>query len=255
MKLPLIGETKPVYLYAGGAILIVGYVLWRKKQTAASAAAAQTSTTPDPNAIDPATGMTYAEEAAGTYGATPAYGGIDPATGIPYANENTQPVNTLSSSPITSNEQWATEALQDGQELGATGALTEQAIQDYLSQSPTGLPGGEYELMQGILGLIGPPPVGSFRLIQQTAPISTSTPPPPPPTSPPPPALTGTNPPSAATHLTPYVVQHNDTLYGIASSHHESLSQLEADNPVYLTNPKYEHGDLIFAGDTVMLEE
>jgi LysM repeat protein len=46
-------------------------------------------------------------------------------------------------------------------------------------------------------------------------------------------------------------VQRNQTLGGIAASHHESLQTLLADNPVYRTNSRYRGGNRIFAGDKV----
>lgn len=51
--------------------------------------------------------------------------------------------------------------------------------------------------------------------------------------------------------LSTVTVQHNQTLGGIAAAHHESLSQLFADNPVYKQNPKYRGGNRIWAGDKV----
>lgn len=263
MKIPLVGDVKPIWLATAGIIFGGGFLYWRKKQAAsaaANAAAAATSTDQDPNAIDPNTGMTYAEEGSDVYGATSAYGGIDPASGIPYIDEGSTSsagtTSTLSETPITSNEQWAITAEQDAQDyLGASNALATQAVSDYIAQSPTGLAANEYSLMQAVVGLIGNPPVGTFRLIQATTPpTGTSPPPPPPPTSPPPPP-TSPPPPPAGASFEPYVVKRGDTLSGIAASHGETLAQVEKDNPVYLTNPKYDHGDLIFAGDTVMLED
>lgn len=66
VKVPLFGQVKKTYAYAGGAAIagIGGYVLWRRKQQSAAAASASASTTPsvtDPagnvcEALDPTTG-------------------------------------------------------------------------------------------------------------------------------------------------------------------------------------------------------
>lgn len=46
-------------------------------------------------------------------------------------------------------------------------------------------------------------------------------------------------------------VSHGQTLGGIAKAHHETLSQLRQDNPIYWSNRKYQNGNRIFAGDKV----
>lgn len=253
MKIPGIGEVKPIWMVAAVGSFGVGYIVWRRqKQAQATADAAAAQSTDD--SIDPSTGMPYADEESGDAGIM---GSIDPETGYPYAYENSGSGtgNTLSTSPITSNEEWITEAEQDAQyDFGATEALSQSAIADYIAQSPAGLPSNEYQLVSQIIATIGPPPVGSFRLIQAQGTTVTTPPPPPPPpptgTSPPPPP-TGT----PDKTLVPYIVKPHDTLSGIAASHGETLAEVESDNPVYLTNPKYDHGDLIFSGDKVMLEE
>jgi hypothetical protein len=75
------------------------------------------------------------------------------------------------------------------------------------------------------------------------------------PLPPPPPAPTpNPNPtprPVAQTHT--YIVRHNDTLSGIAAHAGISLDELRRLNPVYWTNPKYQQGNMIWAGDRVVL--
>lgn len=57
--------------------------------------------------------------------------------------------------------------------------------------------------------------------------------------------------PVAQTHV--YKVQHGDTLSGIAARAGISLDELRRLNPVYWTNPKYNQGNSIWAGDSVVL--
>lgn len=74
----------------------------------------------------------------------------------------------------------------------------------------------------------------------------------------PPPANTTTTapappaPPAAPSTQTIQIVD-GETLSGIASEYGESLSQLLAMNPVYTTNPKYQGGNMIWAGDSVVV--
>ena len=184
MKIPGIGEVKPVYLYAGtGAVLAaVAYGFYKKKQSAASVAnaAAATAAIGDTGnqgngTIDPTTGVAYADEG-GVYG----YGGIDPETGIPYQYENSafsQYEEYGSQQTYATNEDWASAAIEYAQsDLGATQVLSQQAVSDYLAQSPQGLPANEYTLMSELLALIGPPPTGSFQLHEATT-ISGGNPP------------------------------------------------------------------------------
>lgn len=177
MKVPGLGEVKTPYVVGGGVVFVgvIGYAYYRnKKQNAAAAAAATTSNTAaatDVNGIgagssgiDPATDIPYADEQGGS-----TYGGIDPQTGVPYYDEVTQSSTTTNPNAITTNQQWIEQAEADGQNLfGATYALAVQAVEDYISQSTKGLPANEYQLIQSIVAELGPPPVGTFRLIQSS---------------------------------------------------------------------------------------
>lgn len=66
-----------------------------------------------------------------------------------------------------------------------------------------------------------------------------------------PPTKQPPSPPKAQTHV--YIVQHGDTLSGIAAKNHTTLAEIKTLNPVYWTNPKYDNGNMIFAGDKVTL--
>lgn len=180
MKIPGIGEVKPVYVYAGaGAVAAaVVYGFYKKRQTAAqnasTAAAAIADTSNQGNgSIDPVTGVAYSDEG-GVYG----YGGIDPSTGIPYNYENSafaQYEEYGSQQQYSTNESWAEAAVEYAQsDLGATQALAQQTVSDYLAQNPQGLPANEYTLMSELLALIGPPPTGSFVLHESTTTTTTS---------------------------------------------------------------------------------
>lgn len=108
---------KAVYVGAGLAGLILAYSYYKKRSTGAVATGTSTNAY-DPNAIDPATGMTYADEQAmgnGTYGSVglgaasggpqylPGQGWYDPATGQLIGNP---PVGS-NSSAYSSNSAWA----------------------------------------------------------------------------------------------------------------------------------------------------
>ena len=56
---------------------------------------------------------------------------------------------------------------------------------------------------------------------------------------------------AAAQAFTKVTIKKGDTLSAIAKANNESLSQLLKDNPVFTTNPKYQGGNMIFAGGTV----
>jgi hypothetical protein len=195
MKIPGIGEVKPVYAVGGGALIlgVVGYAYYKdKKSKSAAAAAATTSAAASTGTgIDPATGIPYVDETGGGSsgidpetgipyaeedGSDNTYGGIDPNTGLPYYDEITQSSTTTNPNAITTNQQWIEQAESDAQNLfGATSAVAQAAVEGYMSQTSAGLPANEYTLMQSVVGELGPPPTGSFRLIQATG--GTTTPP------------------------------------------------------------------------------
>lgn len=189
MKIPGIGEVKPVYAVGGGALIlgVVGYAYYKNGKAKKAAAAATTTSAAvtaagSSSGIDPATGIPYVDEVgAGSSGIDPetgipyadeegednTYGGIDPNTGLPYYDEITQSSTTTNPNTITTNQAWIEQAESDAQNLfGATTAVAQAAVEGYMSQSSAGLPANEYTLMQSVVGELGPPPTGSFRLIQ-----------------------------------------------------------------------------------------
>lgn len=58
---------------------------------------------------------------------------------------------------------------------------------------------------------------------------------------------------AAATAFNKVTIKKGDTLSAIAKANNESLAQLLKDNPVFTTNPKYQGGNMIFAGGTVKI--
>ena len=58
---------------------------------------------------------------------------------------------------------------------------------------------------------------------------------------------------AASSALTKYTIKAGDTLSAIAKANGESLTQLLKDNPVFTTNPKYQNGNMIWAGGTVKI--
>jgi len=158
-------KSKPVLIGGGVTVAIVYFTyMKRKKAQAASAAAA----TPDPNAIDPATGLPYSQE--GGYGQDAGIG-YQYSVPNPYVGQAGS-LTTNSGAGYTSNTAWVADAEQYAvNTFGASITLFASAVGKYLAQSPSGLNGDEYQLMSEVIGLIGQPPNGSFRLIQ-AAPVS-----------------------------------------------------------------------------------
>ena len=137
VKLPGVGGVSKKALTIGGlaAAAVVTLFYLRKRSSSTSAASSTAGAATDPNAIDPATGLTYAAEAAGgsdyvdpglqdtsggpTYGAT---GYMDPNTGQwVYGNTGT------GQAAATTNAQWSQNAISyltqnSGTDPGALGA-------------------------------------------------------------------------------------------------------------------------------------
>lgn len=91
-----------------------------------------------------------------------------------------------------------------------------------------------------------PPIHGGKPPVRQPAPAPT-----PAPTPTPNPTPRPAPPPRPQTHR--YTVVHGDTLWDIARRNHTDLATIRRLNPVYWTNPKYDQGNDIWAGDTVIL--
>lgn len=151
-------------LGAGG---IVGYIWYRKRQASNAATANSTSTGVDPNAIDPNTGIPYADEATyqGASGSTPgALGTYNPLTGqyTPGYGTGIPPVTVPAS-----NSQWSQAALTALEGAGFDATSTATALGLYLAGQP--LTADQYAIVQSGLGLEGQPPT-SVPAPQQIAP-------------------------------------------------------------------------------------
>lgn len=98
-----------------------------------------------------------------------------------------------------------------------------------------------------------PPPTTTAPPPVTTPPPSTSSPPPA--TTPPPGGTSGGPPATSPTATWTYTVESGDNLSSIAARNPTpvTLATLLQMNPVYTTNPKYQGGNLIFAGDHVVL--
>lgn len=96
---PKVGPVDKKYLWAGGALVagIVFYAYWKDRR-----AASGTTTAPDPNAIDPATGLPYSAETGAT--AASGVGSVANASGY-----GTGPATVA----ITTDQQWAQAVEQD----------------------------------------------------------------------------------------------------------------------------------------------
>jgi PASTA domain len=194
IHVPLLGNVKPVYLYGGiGAVVIIGGIAYYRHQAATAAAsnsAASTSTdtsgtgSADPNAIDPSTGLTYAEEASGSQGSFP-YGGVSDYGGSYYGNGNItgydQYGNPIYSTGITgsntytTNADWATAAEDDLAALNVDSATSATAISRILAGLT--VTHTQEDLFMQAVGLLGQPPQGYPKPIKVTTTPSQPNPP------------------------------------------------------------------------------
>lgn len=161
VTLPAIGTVDRKWVLAGAAATagIVAYAWIRHRNASASAA----SSTVDPNAIDPATGLPYSAEN------QPGTGYVNP---VPTTTQST--IDTTGGTTPTTNEQWAqavTEALggiYDAQYLAET-------LGKYLAGQ--GLSAAEAVVIRTAWGLVGHPPVDK-KIILTTGGSTPGTPPP-----------------------------------------------------------------------------
>ena len=179
MKVPGIGEVKPVYVVgtvaAAGGVIIYAYV---KNRNANAAAASVAATGPSADQIDPATGLPYSQEqgAMDTGAAFTPYGGIDPSTGIPYIDEVGNPGGVGGNpNPITTNTVWSQTAQQELENtFGYSTSTSQSAVRKYLGQKD-GLTHDEASAIQTVVAEIGTPPTGGpYRIITATAPVPPS---------------------------------------------------------------------------------
>lgn len=185
MKVPGIGEVKPVYVVGVGAAAtgVVIYAYVRKRKTAGAVAGA-TDPSIDPstgqpyaNEVDPATGVPYSQEqgAQDAGAAFTPFGGIDPSTGVPYVFESGSNVGTGNANPILSNTDWVSTAQQELENsFGYSSATAQSAVRKYLGQKDS-LTASEASGIQTVVAEIGPPPTGGpYRIITGAAPVPPS---------------------------------------------------------------------------------
>lgn len=180
MKVPGIGEVKPIYVVGVGAaatgVIIYAYVKNRRANAAVTPATDTTGVTADQ--IDPATGLPYSQEqgAPDTGAAFTPFGGIDPSTGIPYIDETgTLSGNVANPNPILSNQDWASTAQQELENtFGYAATVAQSAVRKYLGQKD-GLTATEASAIQTVVAEIGNPPTGGpYRIITASTPVPPS---------------------------------------------------------------------------------
>lgn len=164
LTVPGVGPVKKSWAGAGililAGVLAVAYYRHSRNAAAAAAGAAQ----PDPNAIDPATGLSYAEEAAGIQagdlaGAGTPYGDT---SGIVGYGANGQPVYAdqvgYGPAPVfVNNTAWAQAAQSylTGQ-TGADAGTVAAALGAYLNGQP--LTQAQASIVNQAIGFFGQPP-------------------------------------------------------------------------------------------------
>lgn len=143
-----LGKKKSTkWILIGGGVVGVGIVIWYRKQSSANAAANNTSTGVDPNAIDPATGLPYSQENIGA--------AIDPNTGVPYSQEYGSGINYPYTNVMT-NASWAQNAESYLASLGYNPIDVAAALGLYLSGHP--LTANQEQIVQAALAFEGAPP-------------------------------------------------------------------------------------------------
>jgi hypothetical protein len=177
MKLPGMGEVKNknVAIGAGVVGVIVLLAYFRKKR---AVPAPSGDGTIDPNAIDPTTGIPYGEE-------TGSGGGYYTNSSVPNPYVNQTSTTSTTGKTYTDNLSWLYDAEQAAvNQFNVNYALASSALGKYIAQTPSGLNPDEYLAVSEVVGLLGPPPTGTHRLIQ-AAPTQTPSAGNPPPTKPP----------------------------------------------------------------------
>lgn len=165
---------------AGGVIVaggIVGIAYYRHRNAASSSSTSATDTS---GAIDPSTGVPYADEYSGGidpstgipyadeggYGAT----GIDPLTGLPYVDEGgtgiTGTGTSTGSGGYTTNADWATAAENALQAQGVSPSTAATAISKILAGLP--VTSAQQDIFLEAVGLLGSPPNGYPQPIKLT---------------------------------------------------------------------------------------
>lgn len=179
------------YAVAGGVVLFGGFLVirhhkstgsWNPFSAGSGAAGTQTGTDPitglpyaDDSQIDPLTGQGYlaeaqqygsvqaAEAAVSSFGATVPTGtgyGQNPASGGSTGSSG----STASSAAYASNSDWVQAVTAGLSEIGYSLTTIDAGIQGYFASQE--LPAQEYQAMKVALSEFGPPPNGSFQLLQ-----------------------------------------------------------------------------------------
>lgn len=165
VKVPGVGTVpkKGVAVGLGVLALVLG-IAWYRHSRNASAAAASPATQPDPNAIDPATGLTYGEEAAGIQAGDLAGGGTGygDTSGIVGYSANGQPVyaDQVGYGPtpnFVNNAAWSQAAQQYlVASTGADAGTVAAALGTYLAGQP--LTQAQASVVQQAIAFFGQPP-------------------------------------------------------------------------------------------------
>jgi|SRR5215469_1025445 len=178
VTLPGVGPVKKPVLIGGLVILavILGVAYYRHSRAAGQQAAADASRTPDPNAVDPNTGLTYGEEAAGVQ-AGDGTGTGDNSGIVGYAQGNPIYSDQAGYGPaptFLNNADWAQAVEQYlTSATGANPATVAAAIGAYLSGQP--LTQAQAVVVRSATGFFGAPPVsgpGGFPPSLRTVPPS-----------------------------------------------------------------------------------
>ena len=192
VKLPVLGKQKKGTVIAVGvaAAAVVGVAVYRSRKNKAAAAASTgaasasaAGTAADPNAVDPATGMTYAQEQA-SYGAAGDYYGAGGASygggGVSYSGSG-----TASTPGFTDNSQWSQYAEEYLTGLGGDPNTIGNAIGKYITGQP--VTPDQQSIIQQAIAFANLPPVSgaggfppSIRLAAGAGPPPSPPPPPPP---------------------------------------------------------------------------
>ena len=168
VKVPGVGPVKKPLVFGGLAVLavILGVAYYRHSKSASTAAASTTDTSAqqDPNAIDPATGLTYGEEAAGiqsgtlagygtAYGDTSGIVGYDAQGNPVYADQ----VGYGPTPNFVNNAAWS-QAVQQYlvASTGADAGTVAAALGTYLAGQP--LTSAQATIVQSGIAFFGQPP-------------------------------------------------------------------------------------------------
>lgn len=172
IKIPMVGEVpkKKALLFGGIGVAGVGaFILWRRHQAGSAASApADTNSTGDPNAIDPATGLPYSDEGGSDEAAYPGTaGGIEYGTGgqIPYGSGYGTPYGAYggggyygggvgTTTTPTNNQTWLDDAESA---LGSTAAV--QAALTKVLGGVT-VTTAQKDIFLEAVGILGAPPEG-----------------------------------------------------------------------------------------------